>query len=223
MILTLDNIKSYYSYENNSLKNYISVLDFINLDIDACNKINLIAINTENINTYIISGHINFNKFKNLKILQIINVDILELDISKLKQLEFIYIVCNPKLNNIIFNNCINTTLTELVVCQCNLYNFPYIDNFHNLLYLDCSNNKLTQLPSINNLHNLISLNCINNNIKSLPINIIHKQKLSHRKKLIHKKFNEYTENEKIPELIHWIIKKYYYHPIINYYNKIYL
>jgi hypothetical protein len=90
----------------------------------------------------------------------------------------------------------------------------------------------LKELPKLDNLKNLIYLSTRNTNIKSLPINIIkclqlqqyiYKDNYISYDKIYKKEFHFYKENDNIPELVNYIIKKYYYYPIMTYTNNIYI
>jgi Leucine-rich repeat (LRR) protein len=154
-----------------------------------------------------------FNKLTNLpSLINCIKLELLECEFNKL--------TCLPDLSKCILLkifNCVNNKLITL----------NSLDNNVNLEELYCNNNNLIELPPLDNLSNLKILSCFDNNIKSLPRSIIKCKNLileEGKKKDLSKISNGYIYNENLSELINWVIReKYFYIPIINFYNNLFL
>jgi len=65
--------------------------------------------------------------------------------------------------------NLKDDSTTEIYVTGENLIDLNGIENFKNLKYLRCFNNKLTELPDLSNLSNLEKLSCHDNKLTELP------------------------------------------------------
>lgn len=190
----------------------------------------------------------NLDKLINLKILCCMNNLLTELpNLDKLINLEKLQCVSNnleklPNLDNLIKLEelyCSNNNLKELPnldnlvnlkQLQCNynkLTKMPNLDKVINLNLLSCSNNILTELPNLNNLVNLKHLIINNNKIITFTEDIITKPSLkinfSYKELGKYYKINNYKYNELLPYLINSKIKHYYYLPVINLLNDIYI
>jgi Leucine-rich repeat (LRR) protein len=119
---------------------------------------------------------------------------------------------CNLPFNNIRSINFSNMQLTEL----------PNLDKLINLEYLSCHTNELRKLPNLDKLVNLVWLCCNNNNkLTDLPISIRKCKKLCRYKN----EYNipDYKYINDLPYLVNKEIEKYYYKPMLDYYNSKYL
>lgn len=100
----------------------------------------------------------------NIKILNVFNNNLSELDITSSTNLE--YLNCgNNNISNLYLNNKIN-----LISLSCDTNNLSNIDvsNSPNLEYLDCSNNQITDIDISNT--KLSSINCSYNQITELDL-----------------------------------------------------
>jgi Leucine-rich repeat (LRR) protein len=132
----------------------------------------------------------------------------------------------NLKLKSIpSLESCVNLKIL-FIIYNDNLTSIPSLEKCINLEELNIyDNTSLTFIPSLESCINLqqLSIN-YNYKLKVLPKGIQYLNKLGYYKKINKTVNNEYPENERIPELIHYIIKNYYYYiPIIKYYTKKYL
>jgi Leucine-rich repeat (LRR) protein len=68
-----------------------------------------------------------------------------------------------------LIESCVTTNATMIFCDDCNLIDLDGIEEFKNLIQLDCSNNKLTELPDLSNLTKLENLRLKDNRLKNLP------------------------------------------------------
>jgi Leucine-rich repeat (LRR) protein len=92
---------------------------------------------------------------------------------------------------------------------------------FYNIKTIFFNFSGLTSLPNLDKLINLQELDCNNNQLKELPITIRKCYKLNYYKKKYDIFDYQYIEN--LPYEVNENIEKYYYKPILNYYNSKYL
>lgn len=137
------------------------------------------------------------------------------------------YIKCSfNKLENLSDDITHLSNLEQLICNNNKLIELPNLDSCINLKKLYCHYNKLTTFPSFKNLHLLESFECIFNNTNSLPISILFCEYIIPYRviniKNRNRKYIGYQYNENIPQLVNLQIEKYYYIPILEFYNDIY-
>jgi hypothetical protein len=185
-------------------------------------KYKIISLRLDKLNDTILD--IEFNEFTNLDILNIsYNTYLISLtSLEKCINLKNIVIISNVNLISLpSFEKCINLESLRISYNH-NLTSIPNLEKCINLqeLYIMCNDN-LTSLPSLEKCINLKKIVIISNEkLTLLPKGIQYLNKLGYYKKINNTDNNKYPENIRIPELIHYIIKNYYYYiPIMKYYK----
>jgi Leucine-rich repeat (LRR) protein len=226
--IPINKIEEIYKIQNphNVRKLYLTNINFTSLPHNIFNELTQLQILTLSDNKLSSLPHNIFNELTQLQGLNLSFNNFTSLPhniFNSLTQLQGLNLSNNnlTLLPENIFNSL--TQLQRLHLSYNNFTSLPHniFNSLTQLQELYCKKNPLSILPSLKNLSKIRRLQCNYSKIKNLPISIRHCKKINY----YNTEFDipDYKYINDLPYLVNKEIEKYYYKPVLDYYNSKYL